>query len=221
MSEFDIHMIRVKDDFKSETYAKYCAKSWTDAGFKVNFFDAVTPETVKDYPEYEFQERILPAEKGCFLSMIALWEQCVLEDKPFLILEHDAYLENPDAITYNPYVDITYFGQHCMEANLYRPSFCEFLLKVCRENENGGPFALTEHFLGIASKRRYGQLSRFGRPHLRFHGPDAPVRHVIIPQLGTYIQRPHKPEGDKSTADRLDRDADLFKIVPLRVALKA
>ena len=80
--------------------------------------------------------------------------------------------------------------------------------------------AMIEHFLGIPSgtnKKRYGLLSRYGVPHTRFLGPGAPVKHVIISELGTSLE--HR-RG--KTSDRIDTDqADLFKIVPLRVALNA
>jgi hypothetical protein len=221
MSDFDIWMIRVKDDFKSETYAKYCAKSWTDAGFEVNFFDAVTPDTLHLGENLNFREKHKPAEKGCFISQYLLWKKCYEEDRPILVLEHDAYLENPEMIIYNPGLAMQYLGQHCMEANLYNPWWAKEMCNLAESIEDlGGPFAMVEHFLGIPAgknKKRYGLLSRYGVPHTRFLGPGAPVKHVIIPELGTSLE--HR-KG--KTSDRINTDqADLFKIVPLRVALKA
>ncbi len=221
MSDFDIWMIRVKDDFKSETYAKYCAKSWTDAGFEVNFFDAVTPDTLHLGEHLDFHEKHKPAEKACFISQYLLWKKCYEEDRPFLVLEHDAYLQNPEMIIYNPGLAMQYLGQHCMEANLYNPWWAKEMCYLAETIKNlRGPFGMIDHFLGIPTgnnKRRYSLLSRYGVPHTRFLGPGAPVKHVIIPELGTSLE--HR-KG--KTSDRIDTDqADLFKIVPLRVALKA
>lgn len=221
VSDFDIWMIRVKDDFKSETYAKYCAKSWTDAGFEVNFFDAVTPDTLHLGEHLDFHEKHKPAEKACFISQYLLWKKCYEEDRPILVLEHDAYLQNPEMIVYNPGLAMQYLGQHCMEANLYNPWWAKEMCNLAETIKNlRGPFGMIEHFLGIPSgtnKKRYGLLSRYGVPHTRFLGPGAPVKHVIIPELGTSLE--HR-RG--KTSDRIDTDqADLFKIVPLRVALKA
>ena len=78
--DFDIWMIRMKGDRKSELYANYCAKSWTDAGFHINFFDAITPKDLHNYKHIEFQKQINEPEKGCFLSQWLLWEKCWKED---------------------------------------------------------------------------------------------------------------------------------------------
>lgn len=222
MTDFDIWMIRIKDDEKSETYAKYCAKSWTDAGFEVNFFDAVTPDTLHLGEHLNFDASHNPGEKACFVSQYLLWKKCYEDNRPLLILEHDAYLENPEMIIYNPGLAMQYLGQHCMEAVLYNPWWAKEMCHLAETIEDlRGPFGMVEHFLGIPvqgvrNSRRYGLLSRYGVPHARFLGPGAPVKHVIIPELGSTLQ--HKGK----TSDRIDGDqADLFKIVPLKVAREA
>ena len=210
--DFDIWMIRVKGHETSETYAKVCSKTWTDAGFKVNFFDAVTPETVKDYPQVTWGSRPNEVEKACFLSQYHLWRQCATTKRPILVLEHDAYLKKPEYITYNPHVDITYFGQHCMEAVLFNPSYAEFLCDVMEDNDvNMGPFSMCEHFLGLSGGKRQKKLSKYARPCLRYLGPDAPVRHAIIPRFGSMIG--HGRDGEKVTSDRLDYEKELFEII--------
>jgi len=223
MSDFDIWMIRVKGDEKSETYAKYCAKSWTDAGFEVNFFDAVTPDTLRWGGHLNFDKSHKPAEKACFISQYLLWKKCYEENRPILVLEHDAYLENPEMIIYNPGFAMQYFGQHCMEAVLYNPWWAKEMLFLAETIKDlTGPFAMVEHFLGIPTagavkSKRYRLLSKHGFPHARFLGPRAPVKHVIIPELGTSLE--HK-RG--TTADRINTEqAELFKIVPLKVAKRA
>jgi hypothetical protein len=220
MSDFDIWMIRVKDNEKSEIYAKYCAKSWTDAGFEVNFFDAVTPDTLHLGKHLDFDKKHKPAEKGCFISQYLLWKKCYEEDRPILVLEHDAYLENPEMIIYNPGLAMQYLGQHCMEAVLYNPWWAKEMCKLAETlSDLRGPFGMVEHFLGIpvSGHSRYGLLSRHGVPHTRFLGPRAPVKHVIIPELGTSLEH-----SKGKTSDRImTEQADLFKIVPLSVAIKA
>lgn len=220
MNDFDIWMIRIKGDELSEIYAKYCAKSWTDAGFKVNFFDAVTPDTLDERGGHiNFHKSRCGGESSCFVSQYLLWKKCYEENRPILVLEHDAYLTNPEAIIYNPSLAMQYFGQHCMEAVLYNPWWARRMCTITETSENlRGPFGMVEHALGIPASghSRYKLLSKYGIAHARFFGPKAPVKHVIIPELGTSSVRTN---GHK-TSDRLQSDhKDLFKIVPLSVAL--
>lgn len=215
MKDFDIWMIRVKGNEISETYADICSKTWTDAGFEINFFDAVTPERVKDFPQVQWKELPNEVEKACLLSQYSLWKQCAETNRPTLVLEHDAYLKKPEYIQYNPYVECTYFGQHCMEAVLFRPSWAKFLCEVVEgpSKVNSGPFAICEHFLGMAGGTRTKKQSKYHRPHLRYLGPEAPVRHAIIPKFGSMIL--HGEKGEKQTSKRLEYEAELFEIIDL------
>ena len=54
-------------------------------------------------------------------------------------------------------------------------------------------------------------MSRYARPCLRYLGPEAPVRHAIIPQFGSMIA--HNKKGDKQTSDRLAYEPELFEII--------
>ena len=219
--DFDIWMIRMKGDYTSELYAKYCAKSWTDAGFHVNFFDAVTPETLHNYERIKFHplSKQTDQEKSILVSFILLWEKCVETNRPFLILEHDAYLEKKiDAVVYNPHVDVSIFGQHAMEAVMVTPSFCkDFLLWISRQGgsvkkEDGkksksqdgiirGPFAMLEIYIGCFHPQRYGIRHR---PHTKYLGyRAAPVRVVLIEELGSSIVHSGAQGGTGKSSDTL------------------
>ena len=234
--DFEIWMIRMKGDPTSEIYAKYCARSWTDAGFHVNFFDAVTPETLPNYyHRIKFPDKSITEgtsseqndqERSCLLSQILLWEKCVEINKPILVLEHDAFLENPEAIIYNPFVDVTYFSQHCMEAVLFQPSFCKDFLKWIKQIRAGvmkdgrivkfdgpssGPFALLETFLGNNPDENYFKYHK--KPHTRYLGLTAPVKDIIIDELGSTIDH---SRGKGKTSDNKDR-TNYFRGNPFKV----
>lgn len=214
MNDFDIWMIRVKGNEVSETYAEICSKTWTDAGFEIIMFDAITPDEVQYYPHIKWGKKPNEVEKACLLSHYLLWQGCADKNHPTLILEHDAYLKKPEYITYNPFVDITYFGQHCMEAVMFNPSYARLLCDVVENNPvNGGPFSLCEHFIGLnfRNDKRIRNMSRYARPCLRYLGPEAPVRHAIIPRFGSMIE--HKKKENMQTSDRLAYEPELFEII--------
>lgn len=208
---FKTRMIVIKDDPVSEAYARYCRKSW--AGFDLRYYDAVTPETLDQQSGLAFGKRgkgreLTDTEKACLYSQYNLWKKCAIENVPMLILEHDAWLDNPAAIEFNPHLDLQFFGQHSMEAVMFHPRFARRLVEYCKRNHVSGPMQLVDTLLGYFKK---GEQSRYSLPHARFQGPFAPVKSVIDPSLGNTVQH------DGTTADRLKTgDADLFKIVNVR-----
>ena len=207
---FKTRMIRVKGNEVSEKYANYCAKSWF--GFDFRFHDAITPETLHEQTGLKFGKRangreLTDTEKACLYSQYNLWKKCAIENVPILVLEHDAYLEKPEAIEFNPHLYVQFFGQHSMEAVMYHPDFAKILIHHCSKHEVSGPMRLVDEILGYFNK---GAQSRHALPHARFQGKLAPVKSVIDPNIGTTVNH----EG--STVDRLKLgDADLFKIVKL------
>jgi len=207
---FKTRMIRIKGNEVSEKYANFCAKSWF--GFDLRFYDAVTPETLDSQSGLTFGPRVngrelTDTEKACLYSQYNLWKKCAIENVPILVLEHDAFLEKPDVIQFNPNLVVQFFGQHSMEAVMYHPWFCRLLLKYCNENPVSGPMILVD---GLVGYFRQGEQSRYSLPHARYQGKLAPVKSVIDPNIGTTV------DHDGSTLDRLESgDADLFKIVKL------
>jgi len=206
---FKTIMIRVKDNEISEKYARYCAKSW--AGFDLRFYDAITPNTLQRQSGLTFGTRsngreLTDTEKACFYSQYNLWKKCAIENVPILILEHDAYCQTPGAIEFNPHLQVQFFGQHAMEAVMFHPQFAKRIVNYCENNAVSGPMQLVDSLLGYFNK---GSQSRHALPHARYMGQMAPVKSVIDPKIGTTV------DHDGSTADRLKKDADLFKIVDL------
>jgi hypothetical protein len=205
---FKTIMIEVDSDRTSRLYAGFCEHSW--GGFNLKRYNAVTPETLHLHSGIMFGKRgnreLTDTEKACFYSQYNLWVKCAKENVPILVLEHDAWCENPSAITYNPYLDVQFYGQHSMEAVMFHPRFAKILVNYCQNNPVTGPMSTVDKLLGYFNKDKQ---SRFGRPHARHQGPMAPVKSVIDPELGTTVQH------DGTTADRLAKDRDLFKIVSL------
>ena len=214
--DFKTIMIRMKGDPVSEAYASYCAESWR--GFDLRFYNAITPErlTKRDlgtaYNKVKFGTRgngrkLTETEAACFFSQYFLWMKSAVENIPILVLEHDAYLVKPEFIKFDPRFEVTFYGQHSMEAVMYNPVFAKRLIRHIHQNRVTGPMNLVDQLLGFFNK---GTQSRHALPHARFIGQGAPVKSVIDPNIGTSV------DHDGSTADRLKKDADLFKIVNLK-----
>lgn len=205
-------MIRVKGNPVSEAYAEHCTKSWI--GFNLRMYDAVTPKTLHLQSGLTFGKRgngreMTDTEKACLYSQYNLWKKCAVENVPILILEHDAWLENPSAIEFNPYLEVQFLGQHAMEAVMFHPKFAKRLMNYCDRREVSGPMQLVDTLVGYFKK---GSQSRHALPHARYMGQFAPVKSVIDPKLGNTV------DHHGQTADRLQNgDADLFKIVDLKL----
>lgn len=210
--DFKVRMIRVKGHPVSEAYANYCAKTWSQFNFR--FHDATTPETLYQEQGLTFGKKgdkeLTDTEKACFYSQYNLWKKCAIENKPILVLEHDAYLEKPEAISFNEHLDVQFFGQHSMEAVMFHPRFARKLMSYTQRNAVTGPMSLVDQLLGFFRKDKQ---SRYGVPHARYQGTFAPVRSVFDPNLGNTIDH-----ENKSLTDRVKNgDADLFKIINLEI----
>ena len=207
---FKTRMIRIKGNEVSEKYAGYCKNSWS--GFDLRFYDAITPKTLHEQSGLTFGKRgngrdLTNTEKACLYSQYNLWKKGAIENVPILVLEHDAFLEKPSAIEFNPHLMVQFFGQHSMEAVMYHPSFCRQLIDYCNKNPVSGPMNLVDELLGFFKK---GSQSRHALPHARYQGKLAPVKSVIDPNIGTTV------DHFGSTLDRLESgDADLFRLVSL------
>lgn len=90
-------IIRLKDNGISEKYAKECVEQGAKFGYDIEYFDAING---KDYANHLTSLKIIARYKfkkgrtgvlGCFLSHFYLWQQCVNDNVPFVILEHDGY----------------------------------------------------------------------------------------------------------------------------------
>lgn len=211
MQAFKTIMISVTDDPVSQAYRKYCEPTWRE--FNLRHFEAVTAETQSQYDFIQFGQKgnrdLTDTEKACFYSQYFLWKKCLNEKVPILVLEHDAFLERPEWIKFDPRFDVTFYGQHSMEAVMYHPRFAQKLINHVESNIVTGPMSVVDRLVGYLSPRTQ---SRHARPHARFIGPGAPVKSVLDPKIGTSVI--HNKTG--STADRADKDSDIFKIVDLQ-----
>jgi hypothetical protein len=210
-NDFEVWMIRVKGDPLSEAYANYCLPSWTEAGFDVQIYDAVTPETIKDQknklkfdPNWKFTPS--KTEMGCFYSQFNLWNRSLEIDKPILILEHDAYLLKPEYIQYDSKFAWVYFGQRSMEACMISPKFAKKVTEYLNsKGTDFRPMTFVDGLLGLYSHYWAGR----GVPYASFRGLEAPVKAVMDPEHGNTIE--HVGVSGKMTADEhklLDRQND-------------
>jgi len=104
MSIESAYIITVKGNNKSEEYSNRCQKSCESVGmpFKVwNAYNGIdniitTPEHLEGNSFMKMlkisDHYLTRGEVACALSHISLWHQCVLLDKPIVILEHDAIM---------------------------------------------------------------------------------------------------------------------------------
>lgn len=101
------YIIRVKGHEVSEKKALNCANSCDKIGMPYQFWNAYdgTGDTIKE-PENLIGDPIMSLikisdhylvrpEVCCALSHISLWAKCAVEDKPLVILEHDAIMVQP------------------------------------------------------------------------------------------------------------------------------
>ena len=95
------YIIRLKDNPISEKYATECVNQAKTFGIDVNYFDAINGleyashlEKLNIHPKYKFKKG-RAGVYGCFLSHYYLWQQCVADNVPYCVLEHDGYFIKP------------------------------------------------------------------------------------------------------------------------------
>jgi GR25 family glycosyltransferase involved in LPS biosynthesis len=94
-------IIRLKNNAISEKYADLCVAQAQQFGINVEYFDGINGleyqqhiDRLKISPRYKFKKGHAGVF-GCFLSHYYLWQRCVTEAQPFLIMEHDSYFVRP------------------------------------------------------------------------------------------------------------------------------
>lgn len=113
------YIIRVKNHKDSEQKAKRCSESCELVGQNFEFWDAydgtgdgiVPPDHhggimggLKITDHY-----LTRGEVACALSHISLWQKCVLDDKPLVVLEHDSVMLQP-YLKHQVFNSICYLG---------------------------------------------------------------------------------------------------------------
>jgi hypothetical protein len=101
------YIIRIKNHELSEHKAQQCFSSCQKVGMPVEYWDAydgtgediVPPEPLKNNPVMSMlkvtDHYLVRGEVACALSHISLWAKCVEQDKPLVVLEHDAIMLAP------------------------------------------------------------------------------------------------------------------------------
>jgi hypothetical protein len=115
------YIIRVEGHEDGEQKAKRCSDSCDKVGMPWEYWDAynglegtiVPPEhhggvmeMVKITDHY-----MTRGEVACALSHISLWQKCVIDDQPLVVLEHDSIMVQP-YMNHSVYNSICYLGGH-------------------------------------------------------------------------------------------------------------
>lgn len=113
------YIIRVAGNDKSEKMSKVCAESCEKVGQAYEFWDAYNglgSEIVHPAHHNDVMKMIkvtdhylTRGELACALSHISLWAKCVVDDKPLIVLEHDAIMVQSYTV-HSVYNSIAYLG---------------------------------------------------------------------------------------------------------------
>jgi glycosyl transferase family 25 len=94
-------IIRLKDNPISEKHAIECVTQAKTVGIDLEYFDAINGLDYSSHlkllqirPKYKFKKG-RAGVFGCFLSHYYLWKQCIADNIPYAILEHDGYFIKP------------------------------------------------------------------------------------------------------------------------------
>lgn len=115
------YIIRVLEHKVSEARALHCAKSCEGVGQPYEYWDAYdgTGEGI-EVPDHHnaimdcikvTDHYLTRGEVACALSHISLWAKCVIDDKPLVVLEHDAVMLQPYK-SHALFNSICYLGSH-------------------------------------------------------------------------------------------------------------
>lgn len=113
------YIIRIKGHEVSEELAKRCSESCSGCGMPHEFWDAYDGTGGKiSFPDHHnvimdtvrvTNHHLTSQEICCLLSHISLWAKCVVQDKPMVILEHDAIMVRP-YLKHEIFNSIAYLG---------------------------------------------------------------------------------------------------------------
>jgi hypothetical protein len=115
------YIIRIKGHELSERKAKECFDSCQAVGMPVEYWEAYDgtgaeiypPDQLKDHPTMAMikinDHYLVRTEIACALSHISLWSKCVEQDKPIVVLEHDAIMLAP-YLAHKLFNSIIYLG---------------------------------------------------------------------------------------------------------------
>ena len=97
--DIEVWMIGIPTSEVSRIHMDAVLPSWAE--YNVNIFEAITPSTLSNYSELDFDKRrytdkifreFSTTEKAVWYSHYLLWKKCWDEKKPLIIIEHDSIL---------------------------------------------------------------------------------------------------------------------------------
>lgn len=124
LEDITAYIITLRGNDVSERLSKRCKNSCLSVGQKYEVWDAFDgtsgeifyPEHLKDQRHFKWlkqmNDKLTITEAAAILSHYSLWCKCIEEDKPIVILEHDAVMVNPYTC-HKGWNQINYLG--CME----------------------------------------------------------------------------------------------------------
>jgi len=98
-----VGMIWMPDNPVSVKYKEIVSHSWTNAGFELDYYDAITPENVQEKvnrplnfgtktSRKRFGQPFTPTEQAVWYSHAKMWDIAARKSSPLIIIEHDIIL---------------------------------------------------------------------------------------------------------------------------------
>lgn len=91
-------IIRLKEIELSKRTADECVIQAAKFGIQIEEFDAINGLYCEDHLtklNIKPAKKIRPGARGCTLSHVYLWKECIDKNVPYLIVEHDGYFIEP------------------------------------------------------------------------------------------------------------------------------
>lgn len=95
----EVWMIVMTGNPISDYYRNLAVPSWLDAGYKVNYYEGVTPDNYHEHTDLTFTTKhsrrdyvgvmFTVSEKCVWHSHYYLWKKCYEENLPMIVCEHD------------------------------------------------------------------------------------------------------------------------------------
>ena len=150
-------VIVIRDNEASEYYYDYIESSWTDHGFKLTRFDAITPKdlphlsdlqfhhhTSQKYQSVNYNKPFSDTEKAVWYSHYTLWNKCVELGTPIIVVEHDVLLLNAHHMEiYDDGFDFITFD-NSFGCYYITPKLAALLISNAKRGVHTGPYGFTE-----------------------------------------------------------------------------
>jgi hypothetical protein len=133
-------MIVVKGNRVSEGYADFVTPRWWALGFDVERFDAITPDTLPDYLNFQpivnqkykrrgIKKEHTPTEKAVWYSHTELWKKCIAMDTPIVVLEHDVIPKGDKQFEFNEAKEVyRVYDRGAMGCYVITPIFAKWMM---------------------------------------------------------------------------------------------